>query len=162
MRLSRMSSFGALQDGVVCKWLRRRRLMLDSDDPLILFLPSSFSPPQLSNNNRYDLCARYGLYLVDEANLETHGFDPGLRNNPVVPASNPQWLNAVVERGARMVERDKNAPAVIVWSLGNEAGYGPGAGVGEGCGQAGGGMRRLGNGGNEGETRLSSLSQLKK
>ena len=75
---------------------------------------------------RYELCAQYGLYMMDEANLETHGFDPGLSNNAVVPASNPTWLNAIVERGVRMVERDKNMPAVIVWSLGNEAGYGPG------------------------------------
>ena len=82
-------------------------------------LPSTF---------RYELCAQYGLYLVDEANYETHGFDPGLHNNPVVPASNPLWLNAIVERGTRMLERDKNMPAIIVWSLGNEAGYGPGAG----------------------------------
>ena len=74
----------------------------------------------------YELCAAYGLYLVDEANLETHGFDPGLHNDAVVPASNPLWLAAIVERGTRMVERDKNMPAVIVWSLGNEAGYGPG------------------------------------
>ena len=94
----------------------------DDDDQLTLFRFPSSSLQQ----RRYDLCSRYGLYLVDEANLETHGFDPGLRNNPVVPASNPQWLNAIVERGSRMVERDKNSPAVIIWSLGNEAGYGPG------------------------------------
>jgi len=80
----------------------------------------------------YELCAAYGLYLVDEANLETHGFDPGLHNDAVVPASNPLWLAAIVERGTRMVERDKNMPAVIVWSLGNEAGYGPGEWEGEG------------------------------
>jgi beta-galactosidase len=88
----------------------------------------------------YELCAAYGLYLVDEANLETHGFDPGLHNDAVVPASNPLWLAAIVERGLRMVERDKNMPAVIVWSLGNEAGYGPGANSG------GWGGRRVGVG----------------
>ena len=109
---------------------RGRRTLDDDDDHLTPFSLSLNSP----KINRYDLCSRYGLYLVDEANLETHGFDPGLRNNPVVPASNPQWLNAVVERGARMVERDKNSPAVIVWSLGNEAGYGPGERIGRGCG----------------------------
>ena len=89
----------------------------------------------------YELCAAYGLYLVDEANLETHGFDPGLHNDAVVPASNPLWMAAIVERGMRMVERDKNMPAVIVWSLGNEAGYGPGEfplGESEGRGERGG------------------------
>jgi len=90
--------------------------------------PSHHSPP----SPRYELCTQYGLYLVDEANLETHGFDPGLQNNAVVPASNPTWLNAIVERGSRMVERDKNFPAIIIWSLGNEAGYGPGEFVGGG------------------------------
>eukprot|EP00884_Botryococcus_braunii_P014326 jgi/Botrbrau1/22895/Bobra.0065s0048.1 len=74
----------------------------------------------------YELCAQYGLYVVDEANFETHGFDPSLRYNEMVPANNPQWLAAIVQRGIGMVERDRNHPAVIIWSLGNEAGYGPG------------------------------------
>lgn len=70
----------------------------------------------------YDLCDRYGIYLVDECDLETHGF--GLlkwRGNPI---SNPAWQAVCVDRMARMVERDKNHPAVILWSLGNEAGFG--------------------------------------
>lgn len=62
---------------------------------------------------------------MDEANFETHGFDPALHNNPIVPASNPLWLHSILDRGVRMVERDKNQPSVIIWSLGNEAGYGP-------------------------------------
>ena len=74
---------------------------------------------------RYELCNEYGIYLLDEANFETHGFDPALGNNPIVPASNPLWLHAIIDRGVRMVERDKNQPSVIIWSLGNEAGYGP-------------------------------------
>ncbi|EIE18998.1 hypothetical protein COCSUDRAFT_20201 [Coccomyxa subellipsoidea C-169] len=73
----------------------------------------------------YELCNQYGLYLVDEANVETHGFDPALNNNRVVPANNPLWLHAIVDRGMRMLERDKNHPSIIIWSLGNEAGYGP-------------------------------------
>lgn len=75
---------------------------------------------------RYELCNQYGLYLVDEANVETHGFDPALTNNRVVPANNPLWLHAILDRGMRMLERDKNHPSIIIWSLGNEAGYGPG------------------------------------
>jgi beta-galactosidase/beta-glucuronidase len=66
----------------------------------------------------YDLCDWYGLYLIDEANLETHG-SLGLL------ASDPAWRETFIERGARMVERDKNHPSVIIWSLGNESGYGP-------------------------------------
>ena len=75
---------------------------------------------------RYELCNQYGLYLVDEANVETHGFDPRLDNNRVVPAQSPAWLAPIVDRGVRMLERDKNHPSIIIWSLGNESGYGPG------------------------------------
>lgn len=64
---------------------------------------------------------------MDEANNETHGFDPGLKHNLLVPANNPEWLACIVDRGARMLERDKNHPSVIIWSVGNESGYGPGA-----------------------------------
>jgi beta-galactosidase/beta-glucuronidase len=66
----------------------------------------------------YDLCDRFGLYLIDEANLETHGTLDKL-------AQDPAWQAAFLERGIRMLERDKNHPSVIIWSLGNESGYGP-------------------------------------
>jgi beta-galactosidase len=66
----------------------------------------------------YDLCDRYGIYVLDEANLETHGVTGRLTNDP-------QWLPAFVERASRMVERDKNHPSVVMWSLGNESGMGP-------------------------------------
>ncbi|MBN1874365.1 MAG: DUF4981 domain-containing protein [Anaerolineae bacterium] len=66
----------------------------------------------------YDLCDRYGLYVMDEANIETHGSLSKLANDPT-------WRDAFVDRGARMVARDKNHPCVIMWSLGNESGYGP-------------------------------------
>jgi beta-galactosidase len=66
----------------------------------------------------YDLCDRYGLYLVDEANIESHGVWDLLTKDP-------EWRKAFMERGARMVERDKNYPSVVIWSLGNESGYGP-------------------------------------
>jgi beta-galactosidase len=70
------------------------------------------------NPRWYDLCDRYGIYVIDEANVETHGLRGLLAN---VPA----WQAAFVDRGIRMVERDKNHPSVIIWSMGNEAGYGP-------------------------------------
>jgi beta-galactosidase/beta-glucuronidase len=66
----------------------------------------------------YDLCDEYGLYVWDEANLETHSVYNRLCHDP-------EWRLAFLERGARMVERDKNHPSVVVWSLGNESGYGP-------------------------------------
>ncbi|HEX2851718.1 MAG TPA: glycoside hydrolase family 2 TIM barrel-domain containing protein [Opitutaceae bacterium] len=65
-----------------------------------------------------DLCDRYGLYMIDEADLETHGVRGLL-------ASDPQWHGAFLDRAIRLAERDKNHPSVIFWSMGNEAGYGP-------------------------------------
>ncbi|MFK4189008.1 glycoside hydrolase family 2 TIM barrel-domain containing protein [Streptomyces sparsogenes] len=65
-----------------------------------------------------ELCDEYGLYVIDEANLETHG----VRDK--VPGSLPEWTDACVDRLRSMVERDKNHPCVVVWSLGNEAGQG--------------------------------------
>ncbi len=66
----------------------------------------------------YDLCDRYGLYLVDEANIESHAYYDHLCRDPA-------WAAAFLERGTRMVLRDRNHPSVIMWSLGNESGYGP-------------------------------------
>jgi beta-galactosidase len=66
----------------------------------------------------YELCDRYGLYVIDEANIESHGVWDR-------PAKDPEWLPAFMERCTRMVERDKNHPCVVIWSLGNESGYGP-------------------------------------
>jgi len=68
-----------------------------------------------------DLCDRLGLYVVDEANIESHGM--GYEPSRTL-GNNPDWLAAHLDRGRRMVERDKNHPAVIIWSMGNEAGDG--------------------------------------
>ncbi len=71
------------------------------------------------NDSRwYELCDEYGLYVIDEANIETHALYNKLCHDP-------QWTHAFVERGKRMVERDKNHACIIMWSLGNESGYGP-------------------------------------
>ncbi|WP_434762008.1 beta-galactosidase [Vibrio fortis] len=67
----------------------------------------------------YELCDEYGLYLVDEANIETHGQVPMCRLS-----DDASWLNAYMRRITRLVERDKNHPSIIVWSLGNESGIG--------------------------------------
>jgi beta-galactosidase len=69
----------------------------------------------------YDLCDKYGLYVIDEANIESHGmgYEPAR-----TLGNNPAWGAAHMDRTVRMVERDKNHPSVIIWSLGNEAGDG--------------------------------------
>jgi len=70
----------------------------------------------------YDLCDRYGIYLIDECDLETHGFDYKTAENN--PSKDPAWKEACVDRMVRMVQRDKNRPSVILWSLGNESSFG--------------------------------------
>ena len=69
----------------------------------------------------YDLCDRYGIYMVAEANIESHGIGYG----PETLAQDTSFLQAHVERNERHVRRNFNHPAIIIWSLGNEAGYGP-------------------------------------
>lgn len=68
----------------------------------------------------YELCDEFGLYVTDEANIESHGMYYGKYSL----AKNEEWMDAHVDRNIRMVERDKNHPSVIVWSMGNEAGDG--------------------------------------
>ncbi|MFC4034670.1 glycoside hydrolase family 2 TIM barrel-domain containing protein [Streptomyces polygonati] len=71
-----------------------------------------------------ELCDEIGLWVVDECDLETHGFEVvGWRGNPV---DDERWTPALLDRAARMVERDKNHPSVVMWSLGNECGTGRG------------------------------------
>ena len=69
----------------------------------------------------YDLCDEYGLYVYDEANIESHGMGYDLDRTL---GNNPDWLDAHMSRMQRMVERDRNHPSIIVWSMGNEAGNG--------------------------------------
>ncbi len=69
----------------------------------------------------YELCDRYGLYVMDEANCEAHG----IRNNHMDISRKPSWEKAHVERNMAMVHRAKNHPSIVFWSLGNESGKGP-------------------------------------
>ncbi|WP_422361945.1 glycoside hydrolase family 2 TIM barrel-domain containing protein [Reichenbachiella sp.] len=70
----------------------------------------------------YELCDEYGLYVVDEANIESHGLD--ISDPEVTLANQPSWQKAHLDRVQRMYERDKNFTSIVTWSLGNEAGYG--------------------------------------
>lgn len=69
-----------------------------------------------------ELADRYGLYLIDEADLETHGTE--LAGHPDLLSDDPAWEALYVDRLERMVARDRNHPAVVLWSLGNESGFG--------------------------------------
>lgn len=69
----------------------------------------------------YELCDKYGIYVIDEANVESHGMGYDIGKTL---ANKPSWLEAHMQRQIRMVERDKNHPCIIGWSLGNEAGNG--------------------------------------
>ncbi len=70
----------------------------------------------------YALCDVYGIYLIDEGNIETHGFGND-QNNRL--SNHPDWEEAYLDRVKRMVYRDRNHPSVIIWSMGNESGDGP-------------------------------------
>ena len=72
----------------------------------------------------YELCDRYGLYVMDEANIEVHHYGNNPRNRLT---NDPDWQIAYLDRVERMVERDKNHPSVVFWSMGNESGDGPNA-----------------------------------
>ena len=71
----------------------------------------------------YELCNEYGLYIIDEANIESHGMGKHPKGFGYI-ADDPAWLNQWIDRGNRMFERDKNQPSIIMWSMGNEAGDG--------------------------------------
>lgn len=70
----------------------------------------------------YDLCDEYGLYVIDEADLECHGFHRTDNSNQL--SDDPDWEPAFLDRIERMIQRDKNHPSIILWSLGNESYYG--------------------------------------
>ncbi|MDO4616920.1 MAG: glycoside hydrolase family 2 TIM barrel-domain containing protein [Lachnospiraceae bacterium] len=82
----------------------------------------------------YELCDQYGFYVIDEADLEVHGVvdlfnvnifeDPLEHTFPPFISDNPEWGDAIMHRVKHLVTRDKNRPCVLVWSMGNESGYG--------------------------------------
>ncbi|MEH7305653.1 beta-galactosidase subunit alpha [Neobacillus drentensis] len=70
----------------------------------------------------YDLCDQYGMYVIDETDLECHGFELTRKYDWI--SNDPDWETAYVSRLERMIERDKNHPCIIMWSLGNESAFG--------------------------------------
>lgn len=75
----------------------------------------------------YELCDLFGIYMIDEANIETHGFNDS--NNFKHPTFESTWASCMLDRVVGMVERDKNHACIIAWSLGNESSYGPNHGA---------------------------------
>lgn len=69
----------------------------------------------------YKLCDRYGLYVIDETNIESHGSWARKDKDWVVPGDRPDWQDMILDRGASMLERDKNHPCILLWSCGNES-----------------------------------------
>lgn len=75
-----------------------------------------------ASHHLYDLCDEYGLYVIDEADLECHGFEWTERYDWI--SNDPIWKNAYIDRGIRMVKHNYNHPCIIMWSLGNESSFG--------------------------------------
>ena len=73
----------------------------------------------------YRLCDEYGLYMIDETNLESHGswdtVEASGDFSGVVPCDRPEWLDMMLDRANSMYQRDKNHPAILIWSCGNES-----------------------------------------
>ncbi|MDU0972132.1 MAG: glycoside hydrolase family 2 TIM barrel-domain containing protein [Actinomyces urogenitalis] len=79
-----------------------------------------------NNSFLYELCDRYGFYVIDETNLETHSMWDQILQGQLeladsIPGDQPQWLEAVLDRARSMYERDKNHPSILMWSCGNES-----------------------------------------
>lgn len=106
----------------------RREVMLKDIQLMKLFNINAVRTSHYPNDPLwYKLCDEYGLYLVDEANIETHGMGATFQawfDTAHHPAYRPEWAPAHMDRIERMVERDKNHASVIIWSMGNECGNG--------------------------------------
>ena len=97
-------------------------IMLKDIELMKLYNVNAVRTSHYPNDPRwYELCDQYGIYVVDEANIESHGM--GYQPDRTL-GNNPMFMKSHLDRTIRMVERDKNHPSVIIWSLGNEAGDG--------------------------------------
>ena len=97
------------------KWIEKDLKLMKQDN--INTVRFSHYPHDL---RYYYLFDKYGIYVIDETNLESHG----MHERELLPGSDPLWTNACLERIKRMIARDKNHPSIIIWSLGNESGHG--------------------------------------
>ncbi|WP_062354025.1 glycoside hydrolase family 2 TIM barrel-domain containing protein [Bacillus kwashiorkori] len=108
--------------------LGRAVTLLDMKKDIILMKQGNINAVRTAhypNDPRfYELCDEYGMYVIDEADIETHGFEYVGNRNASQLTEDSAWQHAYLDRMERMVERDKNHPSVIMWSLGNESGYG--------------------------------------
>ncbi len=132
----------ALKDGLMClngkrivfKGVNRHEFCAESGRCLsekemlwdILFMKrhniNAVRTSHYPNQSRwYELCDEYGIYVIDETNLETHGTWGNLGKEHIVPDSYPYWKDAVLDRANSMYQRDKNHPSVLIWSCGNES-----------------------------------------
>ncbi len=111
-----LHEFSPENGNVVNKEIMMRNLQLMKELNINAVRTSHYPQPPLW----YRLCDKYGIYLIDEANLESHGLGYGPDN----VANFPEWHEQHMDRMIRLVERDKNHPSVIIWSLGNEASNG--------------------------------------
>ncbi|HCO66349.1 MAG TPA: beta-galactosidase [Dysgonomonas sp.] len=111
-----LHEFNTNNGNVVTREVMMRNLELMKELNINAVRTSHYPQPPLW----YKLCDEYGIYLIDEANQESHGLGYGPEN----VSNRPEWLGAHLDRVIRLIERDKNHPSVIFWSLGNESGNG--------------------------------------
>ncbi len=115
------------ENGYVMTYEEMKDELLKMKELNINCIRTSHYPPQPLF---MELCDELGFYVIDEADIETHGFATRRSNkktydlDPLWPCQNPEWKEAFLDRGERLFQRDKNHTCVIMWSLGNEANYG--------------------------------------
>ena len=114
------------ENGYVLTWEEMRRELLKMKELNINTIRTSHYPPQPVF---LELCDELGFYVVDEADLESHGFVTrntrwSYDKDAIWPSRNPAWKEAFLDRAARLYERDKNHTCVVMFSLGNESNYG--------------------------------------
>ena len=114
-------------DGYAMSYDFMRSELLKMKELNINAIRTSHYPPQPAF---LELCDELGFYVIDEADIETHGFanrrggNWGYDDSPIWPCKNPEWHDAFIDRAQRLFERDKNHTCVVMWSLGNESNYG--------------------------------------
>ncbi len=123
--VNRHDSHPELGSATPLEHMRRDLLLLKAHNVNMIRTSHYPNDPRL-----YDLCDEYGLYVCDEADLETHGFQMSGYGHPVAAQTwdqltdSPEWKEAYLDRAERMMERDKNHACVLFWSVGNESGCG--------------------------------------